>query len=164
MSRFTLRSLFSVARTQRKIYISSFDHGSCFIWPDSCDSTGRLSTITMSYAQIRESSAHSSTRQGNQNDVDDDDDVVTVRSALSRKSQLPTELSEPLTNGNSTSTVDHNDPFYVFRSDLYRKLELVDETLAELLRVVHQTVSLYPPTHVPHVSAICALPVTTRNI
>jgi hypothetical protein len=47
-------------------------------------------------------------------------------------------LSEPLTlNG----TGEHvSDPFYVFREDLYRQLERVDETLTEYLRVVHQTV------------------------
>lgn len=69
-------------------------------------------------------------------------------------------LSEPLTaipksnnNNNGTShytddstTTAHQlpqlsaDPFYVFRDDLYRQLSRVDETLAEYLRVVHQTV------------------------
>ena len=68
-------------------------------------------------------------------------------------------LSEPLTtiskiNNNSNNGVnrfmDDNtthqlpqlsaDPFYVFRDDLYRQLSRVDETLAEYLRVVHQTV------------------------
>lgn len=39
------------------------------------------------------------------------------------------ELSEPL---NDVS----DDPFYVFRDDLYRKLEIVDENLAEFLRTV----------------------------
>lgn len=43
------------------------------------------------------------------------------------------ELSEPLTK-------QDDDPFYVFREDLYRQLELVDEALVEYLRVVHQTV------------------------
>ena len=74
-------------------------------------------------------------------------------------------LSEPLTamsksdsnsnknnNGSNqnvedTTTTTHQlpqlsaDPFYVFRDDLYRQLSRVDETLAEYLRVVHQTVS-----------------------
>jgi hypothetical protein len=60
---------------------------------------------------------------------------------------LPTNLSEPLnasetgaSNGTGGRSVDPGDPFYVFREDLYRKLELVDEALAEFLRVVHQTV------------------------
>jgi hypothetical protein len=46
-------------------------------------------------------------------------------------------LSEPLTNGDLSS-----DPFYVFREDLCRQLERVDETLTEFLRIVHQTVRL----------------------
>jgi hypothetical protein len=45
-------------------------------------------------------------------------------------------LAEPLTaNGQGSE-----DPFFVFRKDLYRKLEQVDEGLAEYLRIVHQTV------------------------
>ena len=51
----------------------------------------------------------------------------------------PTTLSEPL-NGSGGSTSDPGDPFYIFRGDLYKKLELVDEALAEFLRVIHQTV------------------------
>ena len=54
-------------------------------------------------------------------------------------------LSEPLNSSvveNRTGdTVDPGDPFYVFSDDLKRKLELVDEALADFLRVVHQTVS-----------------------
>ena len=47
-------------------------------------------------------------------------------------------LEEPLTD---TSEHDESsDPFYVFREDLYRKLESVDESLAEYLRIVHQSV------------------------
>jgi hypothetical protein len=53
----------------------------------------------------------------------------------------PAALSEPLTANGDEETGDSADPFYVFRADLYRKLELVDESLAEYLRVVHQTVS-----------------------
>lgn len=46
------------------------------------------------------------------------------------------ELKEPL-----TAAMHHDDdPFYVFREDLYRKLDLVDDGLAEFLRLVHQTV------------------------
>ena len=46
------------------------------------------------------------------------------------------ELKEPL-----TGAMHHDDdPFYVFREDLYRKLDLVDDGLAEFLRLVHQTV------------------------
>jgi hypothetical protein len=50
-------------------------------------------------------------------------------------------LSEPLTANGDEESGESADPFYVFRADLYRKLELVDESLAEYLRVVHQTVS-----------------------
>lgn len=42
-------------------------------------------------------------------------------------------LQEPLTD---------EDPFYVFREDLYRKLDLVEDGLTEYLRIVHQTVRL----------------------
>lgn len=45
-------------------------------------------------------------------------------------------LSEPLTAG----MTNHDDPYFVFRVDLMQKLELVDEGLADFLRVVHQTV------------------------
>lgn len=45
---------------------------------------------------------------------------------------MPADLSEPLTA--------QEDPFHVFREDLNHKLELVDEGLAEFLRVVYQTV------------------------
>ena len=69
-----------------------------------------------------------------------DDDTISLRSMSSRASKLRRKvnkksLSEPLTEEKSV------DPFYVFRDDLYRKLELVDEGLAEYLRVVHETVS-----------------------
>ncbi|GKY92780.1 hypothetical protein MPSEU_000247800 [Mayamaea pseudoterrestris] len=93
----------------------------------------------MSYASIgRNRDKSTSQSMSNHHDTDDtdSDDIVSIRSGLSRKSQLPIELSEPLTNGDSQS---QNDPFYVFRSDLYRNLDSVDESLAEYLRVVHQT-------------------------
>ena len=54
----------------------------------------------------------------------------------------------PNHNVDDSATTTHHqlpqlsaDPFYVFRDDLYRQLSRVDETLAEYLRVVHQTVS-----------------------
>jgi hypothetical protein len=87
-------------------------------------------------------------------DDDDQDDVSRASSRVSlpsfarkKKQQLPTGMSEPLTasaaeeEGNGRAAFDPGDPFYVFREDLYRKLELVDEALAEFSRVVHQTVS-----------------------
>ena len=48
------------------------------------------------------------------------------------------DLKEPLT---AIANHQDDDPFYVFREDLYRKLDLVDDGLAEFLRMVHQTVS-----------------------
>ena len=54
-----------------------------------------------------------------------------------RDVERQSSLSEPLTaNGDAAS----EDPFYVFREDLYRKLEQVDEGLADYLRIIHQTV------------------------
>jgi hypothetical protein len=59
---------------------------------------------------------------------------------------LPTDshLSTPL-NGSAQhgdGRFDSTDPYYVFQHDLVNKLELVDEALAEFLRVVHQTVRM----------------------
>ena len=59
-----------------------------------------------------------------------------------RKS-FSSELSEPLT-ANRSSVVDEElgdpgDPYFMFRQDLQKKLELVDESLTEFLRVVHET-------------------------
>lgn len=68
-------------------------------------------------------------------------------STLEEQNDRRAALSEPLSRSNSnhgdggTRIYDSPaDPFYVFREDLYRKLELVDESLAEYLRVVYQTV------------------------
>lgn len=66
-----------------------------------------------------------------------EDDETSHRSVLDRERQ--TALAEPLTAGLHVN----EDPFYVFREDLYRKLEIVDESLAEYLRIIHQTVSLF---------------------
>ena len=79
-------------------------------------------------------------------DETDQDDLISIRSSLSRKSALPPELSEPLTNSAAllaSSSQSQEDPYYLFRSELYRKLEAVDESLAEFLRVVHQTVRCF---------------------
>lgn len=66
-----------------------------------------------------------------------DSDNMSVSSRRSRVSQHPKELSEPLT---ADEEEHQNDPYYTFRADLMKKLEVVDECLAEFLRVVHQTV------------------------
>lgn len=61
----------------------------------------------------------------------DTDDSLSTRTGRSSH-RMPADLSEPLTA--------QEDPFHVFREDLNHKLELVDEGLAEFLRVVYQTV------------------------
>jgi hypothetical protein len=78
------------------------------------------------------------------------DDGASIASSLSRAAKNKfrhrrgnSDLSQPLTV--ATSNPDEElgaagDPFFVFRSDLIRKLEFVDEALAEYLRVVHDTV------------------------
>lgn len=67
----------------------------------------------------------------------------TVSLSSRRKSENP-ELQEPLTtsNNNNNAGVGDDDPFYVFREDLYRKLDLVDDGLSEYLSLVHQTVRI----------------------
>jgi hypothetical protein len=77
------------------------------------------------------------------------DDNVSVASSHHRRfkghKRISSELSEPLTSAN-TSVIDESlggdsgDPYYVFRSDLQKKLELMDESLADYLRIVHETV------------------------
>lgn len=70
--------------------------------------------------------------------------TASSRRKFGRK-RINSELSEPLTSA-GTSIVDEElgsaglDPYFVFRKDLYRKLELVDESLADFLRIVHETV------------------------
>ncbi len=70
--------------------------------------------------------------------------VATSKRKFGRK-RINSELSEPLTSA-GTSIVDEElgsnggDPYFVFRKDLQRKLELVDESLADFLRIVHETV------------------------
>jgi hypothetical protein len=74
-------------------------------------------------------------------------DTISVASSKRRfgRKRINSELSEPLTTA-GTSIVDEElggsagDPYFVFRKDLQRKLELVDESLADFLRIVHETV------------------------
>jgi hypothetical protein len=92
--------------------------------------------------------------------------AIASSSSLEEQHDRRSSLSEPLTKGirsgkngikMSQQGVEKNDndgrnddriydnpsdPYNVFRDDLYRQLELVDESLAEFLRVVHQTVSM----------------------
>ena len=74
--------------------------------------------------------------------VDDDERIPSAPPSTSSPSLVGNSrksLQEPLTA--DSQAADVSDPFYVFREDLYRKLESVDESLAEYLRIVHQTVS-----------------------
>uniref|UniRef100_A0A7S3P3R1 t-SNARE coiled-coil homology domain-containing protein n=1 Tax=Amphora coffeiformis TaxID=265554 RepID=A0A7S3P3R1_9STRA len=64
-----------------------------------------------------------------------EDEEQSHRSSSRRDNGTRSALAEPLTANGQAS----EDPFYVFREDLYRKLEHVDESLAEFLRIVHQT-------------------------
>ena len=75
-------------------------------------------------------------------------DSLSLASSKRRfgRKRINSELSEPLTSA-GTSIVDEElgsisggDPYFVFRMDLQRKLELVDESLADFLRIVHETV------------------------
>ena len=56
--------------------------------------------------------------------------------------EAATSSSLLFSNTNNTVSLSSSsaDPFYVFREDLYRQLERVDETLTDYLRIVHQTV------------------------
>ena len=74
-------------------------------------------------------------------------DSISVASSKRRfgRKRINKELSEPLTSGGSIvdeelSSSVGGDPYFVFRKDLQRKLELVDESLADFLRIVHETV------------------------
>jgi hypothetical protein len=70
------------------------------------------------------------------------------------QSDRQASLSEPLTTSTNIVVSDNDkaykrsyenpsDPYYVFRDDLNRQLEIIDECLAEYLRLVNQLVSKY---------------------
>lgn len=76
-----------------------------------------------------------------------DSDTASLASSHRRfvgHKRINSALSEPLTT--ASSIVDESlggdsaDPYFVFRSDLQRKLESLDEYLADYLRIVHETV------------------------
>ena len=91
----------------------------------------------MSYAVLGESSERNLRSVPS---ASDDDDLHNSRSGGGTSLQdeeRRSSLSEPLTaNGNASN----EDPFYVFREDLFQKLDQVDEALADYLRIIHQTV------------------------
>jgi len=110
------------------------------------------------YAALDENS-NGGQRERTGNNNDNNGSAPLVGSKLSRPfKQKNSDLAEPVNtsledyidetevveSGGSSSSrvVDPGDPYYVFRDDLLRKLELVDESMAEFLRVVHQTVRL----------------------
>jgi hypothetical protein len=99
----------------------------------------------MSYAPLSDNSDRG---QGHRIQVPNGDEHDRESSSSSRPTRSTSAshdpaggLSQPLTGSGDEEAGEDADPFYVFRADLYRKLELVDESLAEYLRVVHQTVS-----------------------
>jgi t-SNARE complex subunit (syntaxin) len=83
----------------------------------------------------------SSLRRGDLDSVS----VASHRRRFKGHKRLSSDLSEPLTTA-GTSVVDESlgseaaDPYFMFRNDLQKKLELMDESLADFLRVVHETV------------------------
>ena len=97
----------------------------------------------MSYTPLDESRENGALqRHSADNDYNEEEAM-----ASSSPSSLPSialgrnrrrSLEEPLTD--TSEHEEPSDPFYVFRVDLYRKLESVDESLAEYLRIVHQSV------------------------
>lgn len=105
----------------------------------------RYSTVS----DISETDVSSSQHRRDNHNTMDSISVASSHRRFKGHKRLSSELSEPLT---MTSVVDESlgsssqpactggDPYFVFRNDLQRKLELVDESLADFLRVVHETV------------------------
>lgn len=98
--------------------------------------------IATMYSHVSESENGSSRRQS------DESSIASSKRRFPRNKRVNSELSEPLTANSITSVpvdeesgADPGDPYFVFRADLKKKLELVDESLAEYLRVVNETVS-----------------------
>ena len=100
----------------------------------------------MAYAPLDEPRYYGNGALHRHSDDEVDDYNDEPQPAVSPSSSSPAlggnnrkSLEEPLTD--TSEHEDSSDPFYVFREDLYRKLESVDESLAEYLRIVQQTVS-----------------------
>eukprot|EP00529_Nitzschia_sp_RCC80_P041707 CAMPEP_0113475054 /NCGR_PEP_ID=MMETSP0014_2-20120614/18916_1 /TAXON_ID=2857 /ORGANISM="Nitzschia sp." /LENGTH=285 /DNA_ID=CAMNT_0000367949 /DNA_START=268 /DNA_END=1122 /DNA_ORIENTATION=- /assembly_acc=CAM_ASM_000159 len=69
-----------------------------------------------------------------------DTDSISIASSRRRfrdKQSINSELSEPLTSLDGGG--GDGDPYFVFRADLKKKLDMLDEQLAEYLRIVHET-------------------------
>lgn len=116
---------------------------------------------------------YSSVAEDGSEDTSSHLDSVSVASSHRRfgRKRINSELSEPLTSAGA-SIVDEElgstggDPYFVFRKDLQKKLELVDESLADFLRIVHETVGhencstcavILPPTGVATIFIFCRL-------
>lgn len=97
--------------------------------------------MSSQYATLEEENGGSLVPQEAQLEEDDGVESVSIlsRASTARRGRVVDEesLHEPLTLSPSA-----DDPFYVFREDLYRKLDLVEENLTEFLRIIHQTVLL----------------------
>lgn len=94
----------------------------------------------MQYAHLKEDSEGGDelqlTEEHHENDDDDEEAQRQNGSSSRRKNGTPSaDLKQPL----APSEMDSEDPFYVFREDLFRKLDLVEESLTEYLRIVQQT-------------------------
>ena len=73
-----------------------------------------------------------------------DADSISIASSRRRfrdKQSINSELSEPLTSLDGGG--GDGDPYFVFRADLKKKLDILDEQLAEYLRIVHETVRFW---------------------
>lgn len=96
----------------------------------------------MKYSQV---SGDSESNNNNNDSVS----VASSRRRFRRGGVGNEELSQPLTTDQQSSSIDleslgtdasDRDPYFVFRRDLQNKLEQVDESLADYLRIVHETV------------------------
>lgn len=83
----------------------------------------------MSYTPLDESGNRRTNNRTTAYHESNEDDQFRVSPTSASGPQQQHDLAEPLA-----------DPFYVLRDDLARKLDYVDEALAEYLRVVHHTV------------------------
>lgn len=101
----------------------------------------RTKSATMQYSHLEDHSEGS--EHFSSVNMDDTASQRSRASSFRRNNSANPELKEPLRANGSGNQDD--DPFYVFREDLYRKLDLVDDGLTEYLRIVHQTVGSSSP-------------------
>jgi hypothetical protein len=99
----------------------------------------------MSYAPLGEGNQLRSVPSASEDDLPPSSSASSLRLVSSSSSSLRrtnknNTLSEPLTSHAGDDGGTNEDPYYVFREDLYRKLDILEESLAEYLRIIHQTV------------------------